>query len=102
MTRKVVQGIACSSILRKRAFFHGRQNRLRTVAGKFVGPYRTVGSPLRQVLLGSLSTNRGPQRLDCEALGPKSARVSLEVWPESHWPGFALRQADAIQSYTAW
>ena len=23
---------------------------------------------------------------------------SLEVWPESHWPGFALRQADAIQS----
>ena len=26
----------------------------------------------------------------------------LEVWPESHWPGFALRQADAVQSYTAW
>ena len=26
----------------------------------------------------------------------------LEVWPESHWPGFALRQADAFQSYTAW
>ena len=26
----------------------------------------------------------------------------LEVWPESHWPGFALRQADVIQSYTAW
>ena len=29
-------------------------------------------------------------------------RITLEVWPESHWPGFALRQADAIQSYTAW
>ena len=28
--------------------------------------------------------------------------VVLEVWPESHWPGFALRQADVIQSYTAW
>ena len=28
--------------------------------------------------------------------------VHLEVWPESHWPGFALRQADVIQSYTAW
>ena len=27
---------------------------------------------------------------------------SLEVWPESHWPGFALRQADVFQSYTAW
>ena len=23
---------------------------------------------------------------------------SLEVWPESHWPGFALRQADVLQS----
>ena len=21
---------------------------------------------------------------------------SLEVWPESHWPGFALRKADVI------
>ena len=26
----------------------------------------------------------------------------LEVWPESHWPGFALRQANVFQSYTAW
>ena len=25
----------------------------------------------------------------------------LEVWPESHWPGFVLRQADVFQSYTA-
>ena len=25
----------------------------------------------------------------------------LEVWPESHWPGFALRQSDVFQSYTA-
>ena len=24
----------------------------------------------------------------------------LEVWPESHCPGFALRQADVFQSYT--
>ena len=28
-------------------------------------------------------------------------RDNLEVWPESHWPGFALRQADVLQSYTA-
>ena len=27
--------------------------------------------------------------------------LSLEVWPESHWPGFALRQSDVFQSYTA-
>ena len=26
----------------------------------------------------------------------------LEVWPESHWPGFALRQVDGLQSYMAW
>ena len=25
----------------------------------------------------------------------------LEVWPESHWRGFALRQADVFQSYMA-
>ena len=23
---------------------------------------------------------------------------ALEVWPESHWPGFALRKADVFQS----
>ena len=23
----------------------------------------------------------------------------LEVWPESHWPGFALREADVFKSY---
>ena len=25
----------------------------------------------------------------------------LEVWPESHWPGFALRQVDVLQPYSA-
>ena len=29
------------------------------------------------------------------------AERSLEVWPESHWPGFARRQAGVFQSYTA-
>ena len=28
-------------------------------------------------------------------------RSLLEVWPESHWPGFALRQVDGLQSYMA-
>ena len=26
---------------------------------------------------------------------------TLEVWPESHWPGFTLRQSDVFQSYVA-
>ena len=26
---------------------------------------------------------------------------SLEVWPESHWQGFALRQPDVSRSYLA-
>ena len=29
------------------------------------------------------------------------AAIILEVWPKSHWPGFLLRQADELQSYTA-
>ena len=28
------------------------------------------------------------------------AIIALEVWPESHWLGFALRQPDVLQSYT--
>ena len=28
--------------------------------------------------------------------------VALEVWPESHWPGFALREADVFKTYMAW
>ena len=26
----------------------------------------------------------------------------LEVWPESHWPGFALHKADVFQCDMAW
>ena len=26
----------------------------------------------------------------------KSQNMALEVWPESHWPGFALRQTDVL------
>ena len=33
--------------------------------------------------------------------GDPTSVEDLEVWPESHWPGFALRQADVLQSYTA-
>ena len=26
------------------------------------------------------------------------AEQLIEVWPESHWPGFALRQSDVLQT----
>ena len=35
------------------------------------------------------------------ATARKGIKGGLEVWPESHWPGFALRHADVLQSYTA-
>ena len=28
--------------------------------------------------------------------------AALEVWPESHWPGFALREVDVFKTYMAW
>ena len=28
--------------------------------------------------------------------------IVLEVWPESHCPGFALREADVFKTYMAW
>ena len=31
-----------------------------------------------------------------------AAVIALEVWPESHWPGFALREADVFKTYMAW
>ena len=31
----------------------------------------------------------------------KAQCLRLEVWPESPWPSFALRETDAFQSYTA-
>ena len=37
-----------------------------------------------------------------DRVGTVVSRSTLEVWPESHWPGFTLRQADVFQSYTAW
>ncbi len=27
---------------------------------------------------------------------PAAVLEDLEVWPESHWPGFALRQTDVL------
>ncbi len=35
-------------------------------------------------------------------VGRSWLRRLLEVWPESHWPGFALREADVFKTYMAW
>ena len=49
---------------------------------------------IRRVLRDSLS--------DLEDAMADPIDEELEVWPESHWPGFALRQADVFHSYMAW
>ena len=43
----------------------------------------------------------GEVSLPDHVFDPTSNNSLLEVWPESHWPGFALRQVDVLQSYTA-
>ena len=48
-----------------------------------------------------LSTSRRLEEAVTLALEVMDGDRLLEVWPESHWPGFALRQADVFQSYAA-
>ena len=49
----------------------------------------------------SQATNSALPSEDGAAKNAAATQSHLEVWPESHWPGFALRQADVLQSYTA-
>ena len=42
--------------------------------------------------------NRAPAPRQAAALTADAP----EVWPESHWPGFALREADVFKTYMAW
>ena len=48
-----------------------------------------------------------PMSLQCRVIGlvhgaKATHSCALEVWPESHWPGFALREADVFKTYMAW
>ena len=70
--------------LRRSPVWREKDDLLRTVPG--VGPQLSL---TLLALLPELGT------LDRKQI------AALEVWPESHWPGFALRQADVLQSYTA-
>ena len=65
------------------------------------------GLPLTQAIItpesdGEVSTRAA--RMTVLAVrapnGTAANMFTLEVWPESHCPGFALRQADVFQSYT--
>ena len=42
---------------------------------------------------GELPVAGGPSS---SAISPDRKSLYLEVWPESHWPGFALREADVL------
>ena len=48
-----------------------------------------------------LSNSREDFELICVPVGWLNSSSFLEVWPESHWPGFALRQADVLLAETA-
>ena len=41
------------------------------------------------------SETPGPEMMPIMS-GSTLGLVVLEVWPESHWPGFALRQTDVL------
>ena len=64
--------------------------------GKVVALTSQVEHVNRNAGQWSLLTEHGMKTGKTTSRGP-----SLEVWPESHWPGFALLQADVLQSYTA-
>ncbi len=53
-----------------------------------VGPNGSGKSQFARHLFNCLEGQHGGARL-------------LEVWPESHWPGFALRESDVFKSYMA-
>ena len=61
------------------------------------------GSFPAQVVGGDATTDTAVIRIEAPGLQPAVLGLSssLEVWPESHWPGFTLRQSDVLQSYAA-
>ena len=50
---------------------------------------------------GRCRVRRRAERVSRPARAKTSAPRVQEVWPESHWSGFALRQAVVLQSYIA-
>ena len=100
----------CEDLLRLLASAVGARVRLvHTPAFLGLAPTRLVGLLLRDVVLtkdevdglmaGLLTCSSEPTGCMRLAHWLYDNASGLEVWPESHWPGFALRQADVFQSY---
>ena len=53
---------------------------------------RSLGAGWRSAFRYAAGEVASEQEIEDKLMG------SLEVWPESHWPGFALRKADVFQS----
>ena len=77
-------------------WFVGKKLALHQVVDQHVGAYLKYKSrKCRVATLRSIATGIAM------VFDEMKDTLGLEVWPESHWPGFALCQADVLQSYTA-
>ena len=88
-----------------RAFNQGRRILKDDGVGSVVFAHKTTEG-WEALLSGMISggwTITGSWPISTEMPGRLRSQDSaaLEVWPESHWPGFALRQSDVFQSYAA-
>ena len=72
--------------------------------GQNAGFLRRQHSPCRDLHTADIQemTQLAAQAAGAHTFNEAALRQTLEVWPESHLPGFTLRQADVLQSYTAW
>ena len=77
-------------------------HRLMRLFNKLPGHVRNRANSRFQRIRRTKASYQGQtDRLDDVLLADENAFMEwryLEVWPESHWPGFALRQADVLQS----
>ena len=68
-------------------------------AKAYVAQYDSYKAQLARVQRGDTHEESWEERIAARRWRFDPLR-SLEVWPESHWLGFALRQPDVLQSYT--
>ena len=94
------RGAAATALSRLLSADRSRWNILKTTIGHLVEDrVLAVRSVAVESLLAILDTHRSDAFAYFKRLAEGAGPI-LEVWPESHWPGFALRQADVFQSYT--
>ena len=66
----------------------------RTLAAK----HKATARKMRRQYKSVVETEHGPRVCLRVVKQQDNGKRPLEVWPESHWPGFALRKADVFQS----